>query len=338
MGIVSASLVTCYVAVKSVQYTMSKASRHVSVAGLGDVKVAASDAKTFDSALQLLVDDVYLHRDSTAPGLVSENVLVAIVNDRVVGAIAVQAAQGRIGWIWPPVIGRVDGHANACTQIGRELVAAAVAELAEADCRLAQALLLPAEPRARDLEANSFLRITEMIRMERDCSTRPDSPHDAGELEFVAFGPATERAFEEVIEQTYAGSQDCPELDGVRTVSEALDSYKATGLFEPELWQLARHGDRWVGCVLLSYSPNESRCELQYMGVVPQARGRQLGRVLCARALFDARRVGARKLSLSVDSRNYRAINQYNSLGFVEIDRRAVYILNLKPTGTVSRA
>lgn len=317
---------------------MSKVSRQVSVSGLGDVKVAVSDAETFDSAFQLLVGDCYVQRESTAPGLVSENVLVASVNNRVVGAVAVQAAPGRVGWIWPPVLCRVDGNASACTQVGRELVAAAVTELAAADCRLAQALLLPAEPRARDLEANGFVRITEMIRMERDCSSRLDAPNNASGLEFVSFGPTTQRAFEEVIEQTYSGSHDCPELDAVRNVTEALASYKVPDLFQPELWQLARHGGRWVGCVLLANSPDESRCELQYMGVVPHARGRQLGRILCARALFDAHRVGACKLSLSVDSRNHPAINQYNSMGFVEIDRRVVYILNLKPTGVVSRA
>jgi ribosomal protein S18 acetylase RimI-like enzyme len=310
---------------------MNKVSRRISVLGLGDVKVAASDTSTFKSAVQLLAGDAYLDHTAPAKGLRPGDIIVAIAEQRVVGAIASQVAPGRVGWIWPPVIDRFAADPSATTRVSRELVAAAVAQLAEAHCKLAQALLPSGEPRARDFEANGFVRITEMIRMDRDCNSRPNSTQDAGGLEFVAFGPATERVFEEVIEQTYSGSLDCPELDAFRSVSDVLLSYKGTDSFRPELWLLARRGGTWLGCVLLACFSDENRCELQYMGVVPAARGKQLGRTLCARALLEAHRVGACKLSLSVDSRNVPAIKQYMAMGFVEIERREVYVRRLPP-------
>ena len=308
---------------------MRNAFQKDSVSGSGDVKVAASDAATFKSALELLAGDAYVERARNTEWLEHVQVLVANLENRVVGAIAVQVAPGHVGWIWPAVVGYGDADSIASKETSQQLVAAGVARLAEADCRLAQALLYPSEPRSRDFEANGFVRIAEMIRMQRDCRARPDSWHDASGLEFVAFGSATERAFERVIARTYAGSLDCPELDGLRSVSEALESYKGTDTFRPELWQLARRGGDEVGCVLLAYFPDESRCELQYMGVVPQARGQKLGRILCERALLQADGIGACRMSLSVDSRNRPALDQYRSLGFAEIDRREVYLRRL---------
>jgi len=304
-----------------------------------DVKVAVSDTKTFDAALRLLRGDSAddpTSRDSVAE-LVPENVIAAGVEDRVVGAIVWQAAAGRVGWLWPPVVSRIEGAAVSSDQIGSRLVAAAVAKLADAGCSLAQALLVPGDTRGQDFEANGFVLIAEMIRMERESALRSDQSLDHGGMEFVSYEQASEHDFEKVIEQTYGESLDCPELDGVRTVTDTLESYKAAGSFRPDLWLLARQRGNWVGCVLLSHATAECSCEIQYMGVIPPARGQQIGRILCERALLDARRIGARKLVLSVDSRNRPAIDHYRAMRFIETNRRRVYILMLMPTGSASR-
>ena len=319
---------------------LSESYPTVSVPMSSDVKVAVADAKTLDGALQLLRGES--NGDQTAEdslaGLASDDVISASVETRVVGAVVSHAVAGRAGWIWPPVVGPSEGRSVVSAQIRQRLVAAATSKLAAAGCRVAQALLIPGDTRGQDLEASGFVLITEMIRMVRDCALRSDRTHDTGGLEFVSYEQATEREFEEVIEKTYRGSQDCPELDGVRTVTEALESYKATGSFRPDLWLLARQRGNWVGCVLLANSPVDCSCELQYMGVVPHARGQQIGRILCEQALMDARRVGACKLILSVDSRNRPAINHYSTMGFIESERRRVHILKLLPTGSTTRA
>jgi ribosomal protein S18 acetylase RimI-like enzyme len=273
------------------------------------------------------------------PGeLAIQDVVVASVANRVVGAIVSHPAEGRVGWLWPPVVREIEQPAVTPALIMRHLIAAGTVALAEAGCKLAQALLVPGDPRGRDFEALRFVFLAEMIRMERDCRSRSDFAHKLDDIQFIAYDQKNEREFEAVIEQTYLESQDCPELDELRTVGEALASYKVAGTFRPDLWLLARRGGEWVGCVLLAHSPADQTCELQYMGVVPRARGRQIGRVLCERALADASRIGADTLFLSVDSRNRAAINHYRAMKFIETQRRAVYIRKLPVAGGASGA
>jgi ribosomal protein S18 acetylase RimI-like enzyme len=53
------------------------------------------------------------------------------------------------------------------------------------------------------------------------------------------------------------------------------------------------------------------------VGVAPQYRGRGIGRALCTAVLDQARDMGVRQVSLSVEKAN-RAITLYGGLGFVE--------------------
>ena len=300
----------------------------------GDVKVAVSDAVTFGPGLSLLCGDGFDATsqnlaDKSKQGLLPEHVLVATVQDQVRGAIATQPAEGGVGWIWSPAVAGFASDSTEASVLSRTLIQAAVAQLTRAGCRLVQALLTPSDPRRFDFEASGFLYLTDMICMECSQLSHAETGSVVAELEFVSFDRSTEHEFEAVIEQTYQGSLDCSELDGIRSVAETLQGYRASGSFRPELWLLARQRGVFVGCVLLAFFPEEDRCELQYMGIVPQARGRQLGRVLCARALRDARQIGASRVCLSVDARNHPAIRQYGTLGFVETERRRVYILKV---------
>jgi ribosomal protein S18 acetylase RimI-like enzyme len=287
-----------------------------------------SDATTFPVAIRLLRGDGGSEGD-----LAFDDVIVASVASRVVGVIVSQQAPGRVGWVWAPVVGEIGGLAVSPNRIRQQLLGAALESLAASRCKLLQALLVPGDPRGQDFEALGFAFIAEMIRMERDCTVWSGLAGETNDLEFVSYEAANEREFESIIEQTYVGSQDCPELDDLRTVSEALESYKVAGTFRPDLWLLARRFGEWVGCVLLASHPDDQTCELQYMGVVPQARGQRIGRMLCERALSDASRIGANKLFLSMDSRNRAAIRHYRALEFAETDRRAVYILTLPIPG-----
>jgi ribosomal protein S18 acetylase RimI-like enzyme len=316
-----------------------KCDHNVSVPALRsllDVMVAVADANTFGAAMRLLRGDtgVVPAAVSKSDGLAPDDVIAAVIENRVVGAVVSHAAAGRVGWIWPPVVSHIDGVPAASVQIGQMLIAAATAKLADAGCRLAQALIPSNDSQDHALVTSGYVLITEMIRMVRDCREQLHGMQDLGGIEFFSFEHAAVREFEEVIDQTYCGSQDCPELDGIRTVSESLESYRSTASFRPDLWQLARRSGHSIGCVLLASFPDARTCELQYMGVVPRARGQQIGRLLCERALVDAARVGACELMLSVDSRNHPAINHYRQLGFHEIERRRVHIRKLQTAGS----
>jgi ribosomal protein S18 acetylase RimI-like enzyme len=66
--------------------------------------------------------------------------------------------------------------------------------------------------------------------------------------------------------------------------------------------------------------------DLVYLGVVPEARGRGLGYELTCKAMFEAKAAGAQELTLCVDARNTPARRIYDQLGFVEFDRRDVFL------------
>src|SRR5207245_274261 len=78
-----------------------------------------------------------------------------------------------------------------------------------------------------------------------DLSTIPAAPASAARCEPLS--EANEAAFRDVLVQSYEGTLDCPELNGVRTIGEILAGYRAAGPFSPERWWLVRAGDEPPG-------------------------------------------------------------------------------------------
>jgi ribosomal-protein-alanine N-acetyltransferase len=72
--------------------------------------------------------------------------------------------------------------------------------------------------------------------------------------------------------------------------------------------------------------PESGDWEVAYVGVVPEARRRGVGRELMLHALVEARAAGVARLTLSVDARNQPAWALYRGLGFDPYDRRAVFL------------
>ena len=125
--------------------------------------------------------------------------------------------------------------------------------------------------------------------------------------------------FADVIEKTWQESLDCPELDDVRTVEETISSYKAAGAFTPGCWSLLFIKDKPVGVCLLSPLLTDGSIELTYMGVVPQYRGKGLGKIMLNRALTLSALDGFKIMTLAVDTNNYFALNIYKSSGFKDM-------------------
>ncbi len=299
-----------------------------------DVRVADCDSDSLQWVIgQLCGDSSETKRDSSScrvlRGADAEDVLVARNNDSLVGAIVARHAPGRVGWLWPPIVSGSFPPDADCVQVDHQLISAALSKLTRSRVRIVQALIPTHDPGGHELIASGFIRLTEMIRMERPSDLPSINATHSPSLEFAHFSKETRAEFLRVIERTYDGSQDCPELDAYRSVPEVVEGYQTSDSFRPDLWNLARENARSVGCVLLMHFPEENNCELQYMGVIPEARHRQIGRRLCSRAILDSVRIGARKLCLAVDARNRSALRLYESLGFVETERRTAYILKL---------
>lgn len=297
------------------------------------VKVTACPAGLFRPALELLY-----HRPDLASGappvqaverqLEPADVVIATSGQQVLGVIVAQSAPGGVGWIWPPVLGpRGTSESLDASAVASMLVREAVAQLSRSGLNLAQALLLPDSPDGKYLQEGGFRHVTDIIRMSRRCA-REGGGRNQVELEFLPYSSHFRKALRQVIEQSYQGSLDCPELNGLRSVEDVIDSYRSGDPFRPELWLLGRRNDQFVGCVLLRHLGDLPRCEVQYMGVIPAARRQGVGLALLRQAIQLARSVGAFYLGLSVDVRNHPARSLYKALEFRQMDRRALFLFH----------
>ena len=266
--------------------------------------------------------------------------IARIRSGRIVGALMTQALAGKAVALWPPEVGPSWRRAA----LAAALVAAALDDLAARGFRLVQAALdESAGPQAaRDLARGGMPRITELLYLERDTATPlppggralPAEGEDRGQgaratkdFDWRPFDPSIADEFHAVLQATYEGSLDMPELEGTRGLEDILASHQAAGLFVPERWRLGRiAGEPDAAAVLLlTEVPGRDAWEVVYLGLTPAARGRGLGRAVIRHALERARG-HAPILELAVDLRNTPAVRLYESTGFTPRDRRAVHL------------
>jgi GNAT superfamily N-acetyltransferase len=167
-----------------------------------------------------------------------------------------------------------------------------------------------------------FSRLARLSYRNRDASFPWLEPPGG---QWRAYAPASEREFAAVIEETYVDSRDCPGLLGSRPMSDVLASHRASGRFDPQLWELLIEDGRPAGVILVSRVFSGSDTEVVYMGVCPAFRRRGVGRQLLARGLHLSRCVGARNVTLVLDASNDAAAHLYARLGFVEFAQRAAW-------------
>ena len=72
--------------------------------------------------------------------------------------------------------------------------------------------------------------------------------------------------------------------------------------------------------------PDSTTWELAYLGIVPEHRGRRLGRAMAVHVLQALRGQPATRLLLAVDDRNVPALRLYESLDFVELECNEVLL------------
>jgi GNAT superfamily N-acetyltransferase len=168
-----------------------------------------------------------------------------------------------------------------------------------------------------------FIRQAELIYLRLSLRGRTPAPDG---VEFLAYAPATHAAFARAIAASYAGSLDCPAMEGLRDVEDAIAAHKVAGVFRPDLWTLATIDGEPAGILLLNENLPAAALEVVYMGVAAKFRGRHLGRALLARAAAMARREQFSALCLAVDAANRYAFTLYLQEGFVETFRKLAYM------------
>ena len=252
---------------------------------------------------------------------------VARRRGRIAGVLLTQPLAGRAAAVWAPEVEPSWGRGA----LAAALIRSALADLRARGFRIAQALVDASAPRtaAGDLARGGLPRITALTYLHRETARplgRGAGVHRPA-FEWRPFGPETEAEFRAVLQATYLGSLDMPELEGIRSLDDVMASHRAAGRFDPTRWRVgALPGEpEAAGVLLLSEVPDRPSWEVAYLGLTPEARGRGLGRSALAYALDQARPHAAR-LELAVDDRNAPARRLYDAAGFLPFDRRHVHL------------
>jgi ribosomal protein S18 acetylase RimI-like enzyme len=236
---------------------------------------------------------------------------------------------------------------------------------------LAQALLESRETdAAQALAGAGFLRLGDLAYMRRPLSrtgpgrvleqaTHPVWPEGlrvCSVEQLLGEGHPRERVdawLVQALERSYIDTQDCPELCGMRSTEQVLDSHRSVGVFDPSLWWIAIDGSEIArACLLLSVCPEHDSVELVYLGLAPEVRGKGLGSMLLSfglRRLYDHAlaprptpgRVhfgGSGGMTCAVDTRNAPATKLYKHAGFERFGLRVPFVRSLRPGWTHDRA
>ena len=139
------------------------------------------------------------------------------------------------------------------------------------------------------------------------------------------------QALIDALETSYQDTLDCPELCGLRTMNDVVDSHQASGDFNPSRWHLVYKDNQPAGCCLLTHMPQSNSVELVYLGIAPIARGLGLGRSLLQYAINQLGPLDIAEVTCAVDNRNDPAINVYKSLGFERFDARVGFVAPITP-------
>lgn len=129
------------------------------------------------------------------------------------------------------------------------------------------------------------------------------------------------------LDGSYEDTLDCPELCGLRSVEQILESHRATGVFDPSSWWVVFKDNQPSGCCLLTHCPASDAVELVYIGLSKRVRGLGLGKRVLAHALRTMRQtVSVRELTCAVDRRNKPAQSMYSALGMRVFDARVGFV------------
>lgn len=247
--------------------------------------------------------------------------LIADLHEQLVGAVMAVCQADGTAHVWPPA---VTAHAPAETAVA--LVVTCRDWIARSPVTMAQCLTQLEDLAAQELlVAAGFERLTDVVCWQHELEEIPHGPLPE-HCEVLQFSEAHEAHFQQVMQQTYADSQDCPGLRGRRTAIDSLAAHRLAADEASRLWQVYQCAGEDVGVVLCADHRDQRMWELLYLGVVPKFRRQGFGLAMLCQALWDAREVGAEGMFLAADDTNAAAANLYEAAGFQVAYRQRIHV------------
>lgn len=246
-----------------------------------------------------------------------DNILLAFQYDLLVGAILAETMPGASGNLWlPQVI-----VSQSILVIEDALIREALRRFRLDGVKSVQAFLSAEElPVVNPLPRHGFRPLTRVWTMGRGVGSSEFVPFT---VEFQPANLPRRSTFLDTLIRTYDGSLDCPELNEARTPDEIRDGFLSSAT-DLDLWWLLRSQEEDAGVLILTRDGD--RCEINYLGVVPQFRRGGIATQAVRFALRQAEEKNATELTLLVDSRNQPAIELYRRHGFGIRGSRDVFL------------
>ncbi len=186
----------------------------------------------------------------------------------------------------------------------------------------ATAFVSPDPHRDLVLQASGMNPIAKLVQME--CFALETIPRlavadtilECEKLEFIPHNAIPPSEWSQLVERTYVGTKDVPELNGRRNIDSTLAGYASAIIGIPNTWWVVQCRDVRIGCVLLTPTVAQC-CELTYLGLIPEWRDKGLSKVMMNFVRDWAQTSGIEGFTLAVDLKNTAAIRLYQSCGFM---------------------
>lgn len=171
------------------------------------------------------------------------------------------------------------------------------------------------------LKESEMIPVAKLVQME--CIDLQSIPklvvsqltRELGEVHFVPHYELPLERWAQLVESTYANTLDVPELNGLRNIQSTLAGYASTVLGTPQSWWIVRCNDADIGCLLLTPT-SLGCCELTYVGLKSEWRGKGLSKLMMNFVRDWALQNASNGITLAVDLRNTPAIRLYQACGF----------------------
>ena len=265
-------------------------------------------------------------RDAAQSDPATVALLAARQDGHLIGAALAHIVPGRAAVVWPPQFATQGAAAGS---VGTKILSLLSAELGQRGALAAQ-VILPCKDavQAARLQTSGFWRAADLLYLAAEAACFPTDPPELP-FQLESFQDHQTQRLIELIDRTYAGTLDCPRIDGMRSTADVVAGHRAVGDFRPERWQFARLDGHDIGCLLVNVHGEIKHAELVYLGLVSEVRGRGFGRLLSQRALWLARQSQCDRLVLAVDAANAPAIAAYRAVGLSIWDRKALWVRSL---------